>query len=297
MSIISLERVHRSFTAAEALRGVDLAVDQPQVIGLVGRNGAGKSTLLRLLPPLLQPSAGTVRVFDQDPWLAPERLRQRIGYVPDKDQFPSGMRGLDLLQLCAAVYTTWDAALVQRFATRMQLDLKSSFAKLSRGQQRQVSLLCAIGHRPQLLILDEPAGNLDPSVRRDFLSVLIELLGDAGSTVLLATHLFPDLERVAERIVILHHGTVIADGSTEAVTRSVCRLEAVGTPEVLASLRAWELCLHDEPGSGCQVLVMACREERARDLLAERFGPSVTVRAVQSLGLEDVFIYRTGVGA
>jgi ABC-2 type transport system ATP-binding protein len=299
MSIISLERVQRIFTTTEALKGVDLVIDQPQVIGLVGRNGAGKSTLLRLLPPLLKPSAGTVRVFDQDPWLAPEALRQRIGYVPDKDQFPFGMRALDLLQLCAAVYTGWDAALVQRFATRMQLDLKSSFSKLSRGQQRQVSLLCAIGHRPELLILDEPAGNLDPSVRRDFLSVLIELLGDAGSTVLLATHLFPDLERVAERIVILHEGKVIADGSTQDVTRSICRIEAVVTPEVLAALRSWDVCLHAEPGQGfqVQVLVLACREERARDLLAERYGQTVQVRAVQSMGLEDAFIYRTGVGA
>jgi ABC-2 type transport system ATP-binding protein len=157
-----------------------------------------------------------------------------------------------------------------------------------------VSLLCAIGHRPELLILDEPAGNLDPSVRRDFLSVLIELLGDAGSTVLLATHLFPDLERVAERIVIMHQGTVIADGSTEAITRSVCRLEAVVTAEVLERLSAWDLCLHVEAGAGCQVLVLACREERAAELLAERFGSQVQVRAVQSMGLEDAFIYRTG---
>jgi len=295
MSIISLERIHRNFHKTDALRGVDLLIDQPQVIGLVGRNAAGKSTLLRLLPPLLKPTSGTVRVFDQDPWLAPEVLRQRIGYVPDKDQFPSGMRALDLLQLCAAVYTRWDVALVQRFASRMQLDLKSSFAKLSRGQQRQVALLCAIGHRPELLILDEPAGNLDPSVRRDFLSVLIELLDDAGSTVLLATHLFPDLERVAERIVIMHEGRVIADGSVDAIAQSVCRLEAVVTPEALATLKTWELCLHAEPGIGCEVLVLACREELARAVLAERYGQAVQVRAVQSLGLEDAFLYRTGV--
>jgi len=108
MSIIALERIHRNFYKTDALCGVDLVIDVPQVIGLVGRNGAGKSTLLRLLPPLLKPTSGTVRVFDRDPWLEPETLRQRIGYVPDKDQFPVGMRALDLLQLCAAVYTNWD---------------------------------------------------------------------------------------------------------------------------------------------------------------------------------------------
>ncbi len=293
MSILTLEHISRRFGSGEALADVSLEVVTPQVIGLVGRNGAGKSTLLRLLPPLIHPTAGQVRVLGQDPWQDPEELRQRIGYVADQDAVPAGVRVCDLLDLCAAVYRRWDPALIERFISRLAIDRKALFSRLSRGVQRQVALLMAIGHRPELLLLDEPAGNLDPAIRREVLAVLIELLNDAGTTVLIATHLLSDLERLAERLVILHQGRVVIDGAIESATQGLFRVEITVAGIDLRRLQAHALVLESEPRGERLMLVLECPPASAPALLESIVGAGKGACEVQGLSLEDAFIYRT----
>jgi len=293
MSILSLRNVSRRFGGGEALIGIDLEIDRPQVIGLVGRNGAGKSTLLRLLPPFIHASSGSVEVLGMDPWADPIALRGRMGYVADQDVVPAGVRGRDLLALCASVYPRWDVALIQTFQRRLGIDGNRLFSALSRGQQRQLALLMAIGHRPELLLLDEPAGNLDPAVRKEVLGIIIELLNESGTTVIIATHLLSDLERLAERLVILSHGRKVHDGSIEDMTRQVCRVEVAPGAIDLGRLAHSPLLLAQEPHGLGTVIILACSPSEAGAVVAGLAGPGTVVLDAQGMTFEDAFIYRT----
>ena len=293
MSILSLRNVSRRFGGGEALIGIDLEIDRPQVIGLVGRNGAGKSTLLRLLPPFIHASSGSVEVLGMDPWADPIALRGRMGYVADQDVVPTGVRGRDLLALCAAVYPRWDTTLIQTFQRRLGIDPNQLFSSLSRGQQRQLALLMAIGHRPELLLLDEPAGNLDPAVRKEVLGIIIELLNESGTTVILATHLLSDLERLAERLVILSHGRKVHDGSIEDMTRDLCRIELAPGIIDLGGLAHSQLLLAQERHGLATVLILACAPGDAGAVVAGLAGPGAVVLDAKGMTFEEAFIYRT----
>ncbi len=203
------------------------------------------------------------------------------------------MRARDLFELCAATQPRWDAALVERFRARLGLDADASFNGLSQGQQRQVSLLCAIGHRPEVLLLDEPAANFDVAVRREFLAVVIELLAETGSTVLMATHLLADLERLAERLVIIHDGKLRYDGGLDAMKQGMCRIELAAGAAPLAALTAWAACLHAQSAAGSVQAVLACAPADAPGLVLQSFGAGAVPIEVRPLSLEDAFIHRT----
>jgi ABC-2 type transport system ATP-binding protein len=292
MSIVAFAGVTRTYAASDALRGVDLTIDRPQVVGLLGRNGAGKSTLLRMIPPLIHPTRGTVRVFGSDPWQAQETNKLRLGYLSDSDVHPAGLRIEDLFRLCSEVYPTWDQALVDRFAGRFGLVQKLVIAFLSKGQQRQVGLLCAVGHRPELLVLDEPAGGLDPVARRDFLSVVIEVLADSGGTVLFASHLFGDVERLAERIVILHQGRVLVDQPSERRQAEACRIELPWADATRDRLQGWAACARVERTGDRLVGTLRVAPAEASARVASELGSAPL--DVQPIGLEDLFVALTG---
>lgn len=294
MTILALSGVRRSYGRTEALLGVDLVVEQPQVIGLLGRNGAGKSTLLRLIPPLIHAHAGEVRVFGLDPWTHQEEVKRRLGYLGDDDMAPPMLRGQDLLDLCAALQPRWDATLVRRFVDRFALDLRKPMTALSKGQRRQLGLLAAIGHRPELLILDEPAGNLDPVVRRELLGAVIELLADTGSTVLLATHLLRDIERLADRVVILHQGRVLVDETLSALRERTCTVEFAADMQASERLATTATCLASAWVTGKVRAVLRCAPAQARATLASALGSALPDVDAQGLALEDLFVQLTG---
>jgi ABC-2 type transport system ATP-binding protein len=292
--ILELSNVRRRYRGGvDALDGIDLRVDRPQVIGLLGRNGAGKSTLLRMIPPLIHPNSGEVRVFGLDPWEHQVETKRRVGYLADEDFAPPGLRGRDLLDLCARVHARWDAALIARFVERFQLNLGMPLAALSKGQRRQVGLLAAIGHRPELLLLDEPAGNLDPVVRRELLGAVVELLAESGTTVILATHLFADIERLAERVVILHRGRVLIDDQLERLREQACVVELPADAAVRERLERSPLCLRVRGQAGTLRAALRCAPDRASDRLREDVGAAAPT-AVQGVTLEELFIEATG---
>ena len=133
-----------------------------------------------------------------------------------------------MTDLCASLYPKWDARMAGDLLARFGLEPGRKLGALSKGQKRQVGLLCAVCHKPRLLVLDEPAGGLDPVARREFLEVVINLLADAGSTVIFSSHILSDLERVAQRLVVLHEGLILLDRPVDDLKENVCRVEVAG---------------------------------------------------------------------
>jgi ABC-2 type transport system ATP-binding protein len=211
-----------------AVNGLDLEVSRGAVFGLIGRNGAGKTTTLRLLLGLLRPDSGTARILGADFWTAARTVRQRVGYVAQRQQLPGWMTLEELCRYAAHFYDSWDKDLAADLARRWELPGQRPVARLSGGEQRQAAILLALSARPEVLLLDEPAAGLDAIARRSLLSCLVEAVTRGhGCTILLSTHLITDLERVADHIGIMDRGRLTTSARLEDLLQTTKRVQVV----------------------------------------------------------------------
>ncbi|MCP4611861.1 MAG: ABC transporter ATP-binding protein [Planctomycetes bacterium] len=216
-NIIEIQNLTRQFGKIVALDNVSLNVPQGTVLGLIGENGAGKTTLIKHILGLLRAKEGKVRIFGKDPVVAPEYVLGRIGYLSETRDLPKWMRIDELMRYNKAFYPSWDQAYAEELCETFELDSHQEIKTLSKGQLARTGLLIAIAHRPNLLLLDEPSSGLDPIVRRDILSAIIRTVADEGRTVLLSSHLVDEVERVADNVMIIHHGQKVLTDSIDNI--------------------------------------------------------------------------------
>jgi len=190
-----------------ALADCTLTVPAGQVVGLVGPNGAGKTTLLELAAGLLRPTTGTITV------------RRRTGFVAQGAPVYPDLTVADHLRLGQGLSARWDASLARCRVEEAGLDPRQRAGRLSGGQRAQLALTLAVARRPELLVLDEPAANLDPLARRDFLDSVTRAVAAAGQgmTVVFSSHLVADLERTCGYLILLAGGRIRLDGPVDAL--------------------------------------------------------------------------------
>lgn len=200
-----------------ALRECCVHVPAGRITGLVGPNGAGKTTLLKLAMGLLAPDAGRIEVFGWSPLKQPTLLLARVAYVAQDRPLYQRFTVTDVLRMGRELNPKWDDTMARARLIKRDIPLNQQIRKLSGGQQAQVSLALALGKRPELLLLDEPASNLDPLARREFLRELVDAVAAEGITVILSSHLIADVERVSDYLVILSKGHVQVAGEIDAL--------------------------------------------------------------------------------
>ncbi len=192
------------------LSHVALAVPRGATVGLVGRNGAGKSTLLRCLVGLSVPDSGHCEVLGQPSIDLPDTVRERLGYVAQTPDLFGWLNGEAHLQRLGALYPGYTERRAIELAALLDLPLGTQARHLSLGDQQKLSVVLALAHDPDVLILDEPVASLDPLARRNFMRALFDRRPGhrAERTVLISSHLLADLERVVSHVVFLHEGVV-----------------------------------------------------------------------------------------
>ena len=196
--ILHLARLAKGFDGVPVLKGISADVYRGDVVGLLGLNGAGKTTLLETALGFAVPDEGSVELFGQpSSALADENLKHRIGFVPQQDELLEQVKGSEYLSLISKFYPRWNADLIRRLASDWDVPLGVRIYKLSVGQRQKLSILTALGHEPELIVLDEPVASLDPLARRKFLQELIDIVSDGRRTILFSTHIVSDLERIA----------------------------------------------------------------------------------------------------
>jgi ABC-2 type transport system ATP-binding protein len=220
MSALQAEGLGRRYGAKWALRDCSLDIPEGTVTALVGPNGAGKTTLLQMAIGLLRPSAGELRVLGRDPLTQVRELLPRVGFVAQEHPLHRGFTLAETLELGRRLNPGWDGELARERIARLNLDAKQKVGKLSGGQQAQVALTLALAKRPELLLLDEPVASLDPLARREFLSMLMEAVGEGGLTVVLSSHIVADLERVCDHLVILSQARTVLAGEIDQIVAS-----------------------------------------------------------------------------
>lgn len=191
-------------------------VSSGQVVGVVGPNGAGKTTLLETIAGLRPLDGGSVRVFGLDPWSRPVEVRSALGFMSD-EMSVFDLRVERLLHMVSGYYPSWDGDLASKLVERFAIDTRKKAGELSRGQGTRLRLLLAMAFRPRLLVLDEPAAGLDLSGRRQLLESVLDVVRDPQRSVLVSSHVLHDVERVADRILVLSAGRVVQEGETAAL--------------------------------------------------------------------------------
>lgn len=214
---VHVEGLSRSFGSKQALNNVSLSVPRGCVFGLLGESGAGKTTLMRHLLGLMKPQSGSVRVVGHDPIREPEAVLSRIGYLSEDRDMPGWMRIRELMRYTQGFYPDWDQEYADQLMQRFDLTAEQKVRTLSRGQMAKTGLICALAHRPELLILDEPSSGLDVVVRRHILDAVMRAVADEGRTVLFSSHLMDEVEAVSDYVAIVHRGSLVLCDTLPAI--------------------------------------------------------------------------------
>jgi ABC-2 type transport system ATP-binding protein len=297
--LIELENVSRLYGSVQALREVTLRLEEGR-IGLLGPNGAGKSTLLKIILGLLTPTTGTGRILGHD--LSPTNgagLRRAVGYMPEADALIPGLRGAEYVALAGELYGM-PRRQAQRRAHEVLTYLGLEDARYryleeySTGMKQRIKLAQALVHDPPVLLLDEPTSGLDPAGRDAMLNLLAALGKEHNKSLLLSTHLLGDVERVCDRVVILHHGRVLRQGTVSELRanrqdRYRLQLEGDATRFVHELSLEGATVIHDNGRGELRVAVPSEWATRTFFALADNHG--VLLRGLQpdEEGLEELF--------
>ncbi len=286
--VIEIQRVTRQFGPKRALDDVSLTVPRGGVFGLIGGNGAGKTTLIRHILGMLKAQTGSVRVFGLDPVDNPVGTLGRIGYLSEDRDLPDWMRVAELLRYTQAFFPNWDEAYAEELRETFDLDPRTKVKHLSRGQRARAGLLLALAHRPELLVLDEPSSGLDPVVRRDILGAIIRTIAEEGRTVLFSSHLLDEVERVADRVAIIHQGRILLTAAMDDIKETHRRLtlrfaEAVSEPPSLVGALSCS-------GEGAEWTYLCSGNRTQLRMAAESLG--ATIVDDDALSLDDIFVTR-----
>ncbi|HEV8282425.1 MAG TPA: ATP-binding cassette domain-containing protein [Candidatus Limnocylindrales bacterium] len=289
----------------EAVRGVDLAVGAGEIFGFLGPNGAGKTTTLRMLATLLPPTAGEATVAGADLRREPQRVRERIGYVPQGGSTDPAETGRGELVLQGRLYGMDKAAAHQRAREVLAaLDLEAAadrkIATYSGGMKRRLDVGLGIVHRPQVLFLDEPTTGLDPQARARMWEE-IRRLREGGTTVFLTTHYLEEADALADRLAIIDQGRIVAEGTADELKRQVAgdvvTLGVNGATErVLEAVRRQSF-VREATGEAGVVRLYVDRGETAVPLLLrilDGAGLEAASIALHRPSLDDVFLRQTG---
>lgn len=283
---ISLNGLQRKLGGVTILKGITAEVAPGQVVALLGKNGAGKTTLLETILGFGFPSAGEAKLWDTRATDIDGEIKQRLGFVPQQDELLAGLNGRDHLELFKAFRKTWNQSLVDRLIAEWLIPLDISVGKMSVGQRQKLSILLAMAHEPELLILDEPVASLDPIARRQFLQQLVDIAADENRAVIFSTHIVSDVERVANQVWMLRDGELAYQGGLDELKESFVRVTLSFNQPFNQKINWPNLIKQKNSGHQAQLTFEHWQAEMEQQL-AQEFGAQVQV---DYLGLEDIFL-------
>ena len=311
--MIHTEALTRTFRVGketvEAVRGVDLDVGAGELVAFLGPNGAGKSTTLRMLTSLLPPTSGRAAVAGVDVAEQPAEVRRRIGYIGQKDGAGHNYRVWDELLMQGRFYGMRRpdaAASAERLLETLDLTAlrMRRVSSLSGGQKRRLDIALGLIHAPGLLFLDEPSTGMDPQNRANLWEHILRVREQHGTTIVLTTHYLDEADAMAERVVVIDHGQIIADDAPETLKAKQAgdRLTVVVRPDQAATARALLATVgtgpeeHPDP-DGVAVTVRVEAASKAMPGLLARLAASdvdVVAASARTPTLDDVFLNLTG---
>ena len=308
-AIVETAGLLKRYDSTLAVGGVDLTIEEGEIFGLVGPNGAGKTTMLRMLATLLMPTSGDATVAGESIRRNPQAVRRVLGYMPDAFGVYDDMKVWEYLDFFGRCYGLGPAQRKRMIGDLLELvDLapkrEAYVSSLSRGMQQRLCLAHALVHDPKVLLLDEPASGLDPRARVELRELLRELRS-LGKTIVISSHILPELEELCTSVAIVDRGRVLAAGTLADISQKlrigeVLRVRVLGDAAGTESARAWfegqpDVASATVDRSGQIEIGFRGDEAGAAALLASAIGARITVASYSpaATDLQELFLQVT----
>ena len=217
--ILNVENLSKDYNDF-SLKNINFKVPKGSIMGLIGENGAGKTTTIKLILNLAKKNNGDIKVFGLDHIKDEMKIKENIGVVLDESYFHDNLKPENISVIMANIYDNWDKSLFSYYLEKFKLPKDKIVKKFSKGMKMKLSIAVALSHDPQLLILDEPTGGLDPIVRNEILDIFLEFIQNEEKSILFSTHITSDLDKIADYITFIHEGNIILSESKDELIDS-----------------------------------------------------------------------------
>ncbi len=285
--MIWVQGLQKKFGKVKALQDVTFTVNAGEVVGFIGPNGAGKSTTIRTLLGIIDRDAGDAKIFGKDVWKDSLEIHKRISYVPGDVALWGGLTGGEIIDLFIKLHGGGDREKRDYLIKRFELDPKKKSKSYSKGNRQKVGLIAALSVDSDLYIFDEPTSGLDPLMEAVFQDEVGKIKG-AGKAILLSSHILSEVERLADKVVIIRQGKVVETGTLDELrhlTRSTVTLVTKGDVAGMASVNG----VHDFKQIGDQAIFSA-DNKYINDILSEAVKLGVKKFEAVPPTLEDLFM-------
>ena len=286
--MIEVRELVKSFEGFRALDGLNLNVPEGAVYGLVGPNGAGKSTFIRNLTGIFRPDSGSITVDGMPVYENPD-VKKRMVYIPDDIFYYTQANISDMKEFYKSIYPNFNEDRFNKLGEAFNLDLKHPMRKLSKGMQKQAAFWIAASLMPEIVVMDEPVDGLDPVMRRQVWSILMNDVAERNVTVLVSSHNLRELEDVCDHVGIMNHGKMIVERSLAELQENIVKIQLV-MPEG-GKLPENLNILHSSFTGRLQQLILRGKAEELTNIIA---AANPIFMDVLPLSLEEIFIYELG---
>ncbi len=286
--MIEVKNVVKRFGDFTALDGLSLGVEKGSVYGLVGPNGAGKSTIIRHLTGVYRPDSGSI-LIDGSPVYENPAVKKRIAYIPDDIFFFLQASTRDMMRFYKGIYPAFDLDRYEKLGRVFEFDDRRSMRQLSKGMQKQAAFRIAVCMRPEVLILDEPVDGLDPVMRRQVWSVILNDVAEYGTTVLVSSHNLRELEDVCDHVGIMHRGRLLLQRALSELQDNIAKVQLV-LPEGKELPQNFGAVHQSSSG---RILTLIMRGDSG-EISAKVSALNPVFFDLVPLTLEEIFIYELG---
>lgn len=288
--MIEVKNLTKSFGDFKALDSMNLSVEKGSVYGLVGPNGAGKTTFIKNLMGIYRCDSGEILVDGESVYENCE-LKQRIFYISDDLFFFNAYSIKDMAKFYAGIYSSWDWDMYEKLKTVFSIDEKRKCRRLSKGMQKQVAFWLGICTKPDLMVLDEPVDGLDPVMRRNTWSVMLQEVSERNMTVLVSSHNLRELEDVCDHVGIMHNGKVVIEKALDDIKGDIHKLQIAFSGDNINDFKERFNILHDTKFGSVNTFIV---KGSIDDINKYCQDIKPLVFDILPLTLEEVFIYELG---
>jgi ABC-2 type transport system ATP-binding protein len=274
--------------ASFAIRDLSLRVPLGSIYGFLGPNGSGKTTTIRMIMGMQRPERGELRVLGSNVARDTPRVLAHVGYVPERPHVYPQLTVGEAIRFHASFFPLWDEGWGRQLLERLELDVERKIARLSKGESGKLLMLLALSQRPRLLVLDEPTDGLDPVVRRDVMTAVLDYVSESGATVFISSHLVHELERICDWVGVMDDGRLVAELPMQSFKNEIKRIRLQNVPATPPSAPFTILSRQSTNGiAPGETWVVRGWRDPMRDYFA---AIGATVRDVADLDLEEGFV-------